>query len=351
MGKKTTIQDIADALGISRNTVSKAINNSDGIADATREKILQKAIEMDYKQFSYVSTLLSAGQGETAGTEHKGTIALFNITYLSNSHFASTMMDKIHEEISRLGYSFVINRVSHENIENLTLPKTFDKDQVTAIICTEIFDPAYSDMICSLGIPVLFVDGPARRGARSVQADQLMMDNKTEITRFVTSLIDRGITRIGFIGDYDHCQSFWERYNAFRFAMISADVAIDKRFILKPHETFNRNLMIDELGDLLDNLDEMPDAFICANDFVAIDAMQLLAQRDRKLLKKIRFLGFDDSHESRIFYPALSTVHIHSQAMAFSALHLLVSRIEEPSLDYRTIYVSTDLVLRESTEF
>ena len=62
MGKKTTIQDIADALGISRNTVSKAINNSDGIADATREKIVQKAIEMDYKQFSYVSGLLSAGQ-------------------------------------------------------------------------------------------------------------------------------------------------------------------------------------------------------------------------------------------------------------------------------------------------
>ena len=199
MGKKTTIQDIADALGVSRNTVSKAINNSDGIADATREKIVQKAIEMDYKQFSYVSGLLSAGQGETAGIEHKGTIALFNITYLSNSHFASTMMDKIHEEISRLGYSFVINRVSHENIENLTLPKTFDKDQVTAIICSEIFDPAYSDMICSLGIPVLFVDGPARRGARSVQADMLLMDNSTEITRFVTSLIDRGITRIGFI--------------------------------------------------------------------------------------------------------------------------------------------------------
>ena len=50
--KKVTIQDIADALGISRNTVSKAINNADGLADATREKILKKAVEMEYKQFS-----------------------------------------------------------------------------------------------------------------------------------------------------------------------------------------------------------------------------------------------------------------------------------------------------------
>jgi hypothetical protein len=37
--------------------------------------------------------------------------------------------------------------------------------------------------------------------------------------------------------------------------------------------------------------------------------------------------------------------------MAFSALHLLVTRMTEPDMDYRTIYVATDLVLRESTEF
>ena len=58
--KKITIQDIADELGISRNTVSKAINNAEGLADATRERILQKAVEMGYKQFSYVSTLAAA---------------------------------------------------------------------------------------------------------------------------------------------------------------------------------------------------------------------------------------------------------------------------------------------------
>ena len=52
--KKVTIQDIADELGVSRNTVSKAINNADGLAEATREKILQKATEMGCKQFSYI---------------------------------------------------------------------------------------------------------------------------------------------------------------------------------------------------------------------------------------------------------------------------------------------------------
>ena len=55
MAARVTIQDIADALGISRNTVSKAINNTGVLADATREKVLKKAMEMGYKQFSYVT--------------------------------------------------------------------------------------------------------------------------------------------------------------------------------------------------------------------------------------------------------------------------------------------------------
>ena len=54
MAGRVTIQDIADALGVSRNTVSKAINNTGILADATRDRILKKAVEMGYKQFSYV---------------------------------------------------------------------------------------------------------------------------------------------------------------------------------------------------------------------------------------------------------------------------------------------------------
>ena len=55
MADRVTIQDIADALGISRNTVSKAINNTGVLAEATREKIFLKAVEMGYKQFSYIN--------------------------------------------------------------------------------------------------------------------------------------------------------------------------------------------------------------------------------------------------------------------------------------------------------
>ena len=54
MGKRVTIQDIADALDLSRNTVSKALNNTGVLAEDTRQRILAKAAEMGYKQFIYL---------------------------------------------------------------------------------------------------------------------------------------------------------------------------------------------------------------------------------------------------------------------------------------------------------
>ena len=62
MATKVTIQDIANELQLSRNTVSKAINNTGVLADATREKILRKAAEMGYKQFAYLHCFRKALQ-------------------------------------------------------------------------------------------------------------------------------------------------------------------------------------------------------------------------------------------------------------------------------------------------
>ena len=169
MNKKVTIQDIADALGISRNTVSKAINNSEGLADATREKILQKAIEMGYKQFSYAGSL-AAISGAPAASEserpqapgYQGEIALLTGSFLTHSHFASLMLDKFQREISQLGYTMNTHRVTGTELANKTLPITMNMEQVKAIMCIEMFDWDYDEMLCGLDIPVLFVDGPSQ---------------------------------------------------------------------------------------------------------------------------------------------------------------------------------------------
>ena len=347
--KKVTIQDIADALGVSRNTVSKAINNSDGLADATRERILQKAVEMGYKQFSYFSaysefTGMAEGQSRTV-PGFQGEIALLTAAFLTQSHFASTMLDKFQREMSQLGYTMNTHRVTEQNLQEMTLPLTFQRERVRAIICIEMFNYAYDEMVCSLGIPTLFIDGPVKRLGQSLPSDQLYMDNTTEITRFVNDMLRQGKKRIGFIGDYNHCQSFYERYTAFRCAMLMAGVPVDERYC------FRCNRLDSPEVEALANLEQLPDVFLCANDFVAEDLMRALYSIGKNVPEDVRILGFDDAPESRISRPALSTVHIHTQVMAFSAVQLLINRMKEPSLDYRTVHTQTDLILRESTVF
>lgn len=349
MNKKVTIQDIADALGISRNTVSKAINNSEGLADSTREKILQKAIEMGYKQFSYAGSL-AAIFGAPAASEserpqapgYQGEIALLTGSFLTHSHFASLMLDKFQREISQLGYTMNTHRVTGTELANKTLPITMNMEQVKAIMCIEMFDWDYDEMLCGLDIPVLFVDGPAKRSGKSLPADQLYMDNTTEITRFVNDMLEKGFTKIGFVGNYDHCQSFFERYTAFYLTMLMAGQKVENRFVIKESRR-------EELTVAIASLKELPEVFVCANDFVATDLLQALAAVGKRVPDDVLVCGFDDSAESRLSKPPLTTVHIHTQIIAFTAVHLLISRIQEPSLDYRTVHTQTDLIYREST--
>lgn len=338
--KRVTIQDIADELGISRNTVSKAINNADGLADATREKILEKAIEMGYKQFSYIKA--HSGLYPRPEALCRGEIALLYGGVISPAHFATLMLDKLKRDLPRWGYDLNAYRVERENLLCRTLPPTFDPGQVSAIICVEMFDRAYDEMICGLGLPVLFVDGPNKRDGIGLPADQLYMDNTTAITRFVNDMLLRGRRRIGFIGDFEHCQSFFERYTAFRYAMLMANAPVEERFCIKSIER-------ERLEEALESLEDLPDVFICANDFIAEDAIYALRKLGKSVPEDVLFCGFDDSPNSRIMTPTLTTVHIHTQVMAVVAMHLLLSRIEEPGLDFRITHTETKLIYRDST--
>ena len=346
MKKKVRIQDIADALGISRNTVSKAINNSDGLADETREKILQKAVEMGYKQFSYVSKIVeSAGMSGISGTDSetgfKGEIALFTTIFINPSHFASLFLDRFQRELLHFGYTLNTHRVDPENLKNKTLPITFIKERASAIICLEMFDWDYDEMLCDLGLPTLFVDGPCKKFGKALPSDQLYMDNTTGISKLVMDMLNAGKKRIGFVGNYEHCESFFERYMAFQGAMMLNGVPINNEWIIKEnHEEF--------MLDSFKRMKELPDLFICANDFVAVDVMHVLRDIGKTVPEDVMIAGFDDSAESRMITPQMTTVHIHSQIMAYSATQLLIARIEEPRLDFRSVYTETELIYRET---
>ena len=349
MATKVTIQDIASELQLSRNTVSKAINNTGVLADATREKILRKAAEMGYKQFAYLP-LFQEGAAKTAGLSilpsDKREIAMLTTQFLSSSHFSSMMLDRFQSEIDHLHSGMTIHRISPIELKEKKLPSSLDIQRTAGIICFEVFDYDYAQMLCDLDVPLLFVDTPVMDMRPPLKADRLYMENRIEIQNAVAHMVQRGKKRISFAGDKNHCQSFFERYMAYKDAMEYFGLTEGLSTCAMPSGQQNYPV---SLYETIRRFKTMPDAFVCANDFVAMDLDKALNELGYSAPDDIWVCGFDDSQEASYFAPRLTSIHIHEQIMGYTAANLLMTRIEEPSLNYRTVYTETNLILREST--
>lgn len=349
MATKVTIQDIANELQLSRNTVSKAINNTGVLADATREKILRKAAEMGYKQFAYLPLF----QEDTAkAAEHsilpsdKREIAMLTTQFLSSSHFSSMMLDRFQSEIEHLHSCTTIHRISPIELKEKKLPSSLNIQRTAGIICFEVFDYDYAQMLCDLDVPLLFVDTPVMDMRPPLKADRLYMENRIEVQNAVAHMVQRGKKRISFAGDKNHCQSFFERYMAYKDAVEYFGLTEGLSTCAMPSGQQNYPV---SLYETIRRFKTMPDAFVCANDFVAMDLVKALNELGYSVPDDIWVCGFDDSQEASYFSPHLTSIHIHGQIMGYTAANLLMTRIEEPSLNYRTVYTETNLILREST--
>ena len=349
MATKVTIQDIANELQLSRNTVSKAINNTGVLADATREKILRKAAEMGYKQFAYLP-LFQENTAKTAEPfilpSDKREIAMLTTQFLSSSHFSSMMLDRFQSEIDHLHSGMTIHRISPIELKEKKLPSSLNIQRTAGIICIEVFDYDYAQMLCDLDVPLLFVDTPVMDMRPPLKADRLYMENRIEIQNAVAHMVQRGKKRISFAGDKNHCQSFFERYMAYKDAVEYFGLTEGLSTCAMPSGQQNYPV---SLYETIRRFKTMPDAFVCANDFVAMDLVKALNELGYSVPDDIWVCGFDDSQEASYFAPRLTSIHIHGQIMGYTAANLLMTRIEEPSLNYRTVYTETNLILREST--
>lgn len=341
--KKITIQDIANELGMSRNTVSKALNNTGLLAETTKFKIIQKAIEMGYKHFTYMNT--SSASSKPAVNKD---IALMTCSMPNSSHFGYNLLYGFEEKISNLGYRLSMYMIRDNEINSSSLPFNFNPELIDGIICIEMFDNNYSKIICDLGIPTLFIDSSTNPENTPLNADVLLMESYHNIYNITKNLIKHDITNIGFVGDIFHCQSFYERWQGFCTALSDSEISLDinNSILEDDKEPYNN---VEWLGNKIMQIPTLPQAFICANDFIAIAVIKSLKSKNISVPDDVLVCGFDDSPESKLIEPHITTVHIPSCEMGDIAASLLLSRMENPSLPYRTTYVRTFTKYRKST--
>lgn len=347
MNNKITLQDIADALGISRNTVSRALNNTGTVSDITRDKIFQKAAEMGYKQFPILSAIAETSSPAPLGTANE--IALFTQSFPGGSHFGTKLLDSFQKKIGDFGYKLSIYIIRDSEIEQLCFPANFNQRHTAGIICMELFSEAYSDFVCRQKLPALFVDTVFNHNDLNLQADLLYMENRTSVYLMLKELIQDGWRNISFIGDRFHCQSFYERWETYCAVMADYSVTInfDNSILDSDSSPYGD---VTWLSQRIKRLPALPDAFFCANDYLAICTLKALKYINISVPDDVLLCGFDDAPESVIVEPAITTIRIPSDSMGYIAAELLMSRISHPSMPYRTTYVKTKIMYRDSAK-
>ena len=338
--KRVTMQDIADACGLSRNTVSKVFNGRGAVPPATRMLILQKAGELGYGLPADETAVLPQRSGES--------IALLTSNMPRENHFGTSFLTTFTDQICRAGYTLKMFEISGKEMREKQLPPHFVSNQMAGIVAIELFDGDYLDMICGLGLPMIVVDSPAHANLHLISCDFVSMENGASMMTLMQRLLSLGARRIGFVGDKEHCGSFFERWVGYRIALVKAGIPLDERIcILAPDDSPYGDS--DWLISCMDRMPDMPDAFVCANDYLAIHVMNALKKKGLAIPGDIMVTGFDGTSQSAMVEPALTTVQIPGVEIGRMAADILLTRMRNPEQPFSWTHVRTQPIWRNST--
>lgn len=334
--KRVTMQAIADACGLSRNTVSKIFNGRGSVPESTKELVLAKAQELGY--FLNAEAVIAPSRN----------IALLTHSRPSLHNLGSLFITNFTDQICRSGYNLKIFEINEQAYTEKVLPSHFALEDISGIITIELFDREYIRMLCNLGVPVMLMDGYAEAREELMQCDMMFMENYASTIALTSRMIAAGARSIGFVGDIDHCCSFRERWNGFCAAMQKASLPVDKSvcILADDAEPYGE---VDWMLEALNALPKIPDGFVCCNDFVAIRVMQALRRKGLSIPEDVMLTGFDGTNEATVVYPPLTTARIPVDEIGRKAADLLMERIADPSIDYRCTYIKTTPIWAEST--
>ena len=338
--RRITIQEIADACGLSRNTVSKVFNNRGTVQEPIRQQVLKKARELGYFQMIREKAALQ--------TLHMRSIALLTCSMPMDHHFGTFLIPSFAAQMSRAGYTLMMYEITEEELLRGDLPAQIDLDQTAAFLAIELFDRQYIDKVCELGRPVLLIDGQSDAATSLMDCDRISMENLASTIAVVDHVIAKGARRIGFVGDPDHCGSFHERWVGFYSALNRAGLALDRSLCIldgddQPYGD------IEWLTDKLLHMPQLPDALICANDYIAIRVMGALKQLGVSIPGQVMVAGFDGTAQSAVVEPALTTVQTPGEELGRIAASVLLDRIADPDRLPISVYAKTTPIWREST--
>lgn len=316
---RTTIQDIANALGISRNTVSKALNGHAGITEAMRSRILAKACEMNYKSMGVAA--------QSAPQPTKDILLICNDNQLQHSSFFLSLIQALLTEIRKRNANPIIQFIAYQ--DTISPSQAQPIKNAAGIIALEALAPAYISMLFRMNKPLVFFDYHDQIDFDQRPRD-IVLSDPLPLKNLITHMYRKGARNFCFVGDPNHCLGFSKRYALFNEVTRQLGVTAFQA----------------SQDDALNN--PLTDAFVCANDYIALGVMKELSRIGKRIPDDVQICGFDGIEDGQHFTPALSTVSVHFSSLAANLSLLLFDRIANPTQDSRTLLSQSTVTFRET---
>lgn len=339
MKKAVSIKDIAEALDLSRNTVSKALNGQH-VPQKTKELVLKKAKELNYKSLN-----------ENISNSGNYRILLFSGKSYTNISFFVPLVRRVEDYCYKNNYAFMQYTYRDVNVPFSKIADYIKKLDVDGVLAIECFESVLIQNLLSLDIPICFIDFLGQNIITDKTYDVVSSSNQKSVHLYIASLInDKGFKRFSFVGDFRHCYSFHERY----IGMIRA---IERAGL--PHSTNEDILESDDdfkygnitaLKNRIRELKRMPECFVCCNDFVARRVIIALKELGYSVPDDTTVVGYDGGREATDESPTITTFYQDKEFLGEIAVRLLIARIEMDKSPNKILMIDTKLIVGESTE-
>ena len=333
---KPTMTDVARKAGVSQSSVSLILNQMTGsrIAHATKERIMNVAHELGYEL---------PGHRRLVGTSHERNVIAFVIDEISTSPHPVLSLDGARDAGWESGF-LVAAHVTRSNpaLEAATIAAIKRDPTVIGIIYAAIFTRKVKAPLALSGIPhVLLNCHTSLKNSHAILPGEVA--GAFTATQY---LINNGHRRIGFINGEPWIEASADRLKGFRQALATADIAFDEKLF--------RNgdwlpLTGYQLALELLRLKNGPTAIFCANDHMAIGALEAASELGLQVPKDVSIMGYDDHELARYTHPPLSTLLLPSYEMGRRAADLLIDlAVHKKPVRPMTIKIDGPLVERAS---
>ena len=329
----STIYDIAKKAGVSIATVSRVVNNSEGIADKTREKVLKVADELGYYPQAYAQGL----------ARKKKNIIMVVVPVLSN-YFFMEVLAGIQDEISKYNYDLNIFNVQSTGEDNMfSQVENIIKRQWAdgyLFISTHLRDTEL-EKLQNYDMPITLID------ESYPGMDSVSVDNEKGIEKAMHYFLENGVTRIAIISAMKTSKPGRQRIEGYKKALKEAGVSVEEDLIVSGDSMYRDGFSEQNGYEAMKKLLELPNppqACFCTSDIQAVGAMKAMKEKGMQ----IPIIGYDDITISN--YIGLSTIRQPMYDMGSLATKKLMDRMKNREVEPEHKVFAPELILRSSTE-